>query len=80
MRDTLQRLFRYKAWANDERLTALAKRGGASPGANMAIKALSHTHVVDRIFAPAELRLGLKHQQLVRITRTGETAPRRRAL
>ena len=49
--DTLQRLFRYKAWANDELLTALAKLGGASPVANLAIKALSHTHVVDRIFA-----------------------------
>jgi uncharacterized damage-inducible protein DinB len=51
MRDTLQRLFRYKAWANDELLTALAKLGSASPVANLAIKALSHTHVVDRIFA-----------------------------
>ena len=28
MQDTLQRLFQYKAWANDELLTALAKLGG----------------------------------------------------
>ncbi|HVP85475.1 MAG TPA: DinB family protein [Rhizomicrobium sp.] len=55
MRDTLQRLFRYKAWANDELLTALAKLGGQSPITNLAVKALSHTYVVDRIFA-AHLR------------------------
>jgi len=29
-------------------------------------------YVVDRIFDVAELRLGLKHQDIVRITRTGE--------
>lgn len=51
MRDTLQRLFQYKAWANDQLLTALAKLDGTSPVANLAIKALSHTYVVDRIFA-----------------------------
>jgi uncharacterized damage-inducible protein DinB len=51
MHDTQQRLFQYKAWANDELLTALAKLDDASPVANLAIKALSHTHVVDRIFA-----------------------------
>lgn len=55
MHDTLQRLFQYKAWANDELLTALAKLGGESPITNLAIKALSHTYVVDRIFA-AHLR------------------------
>ncbi|HEY4366617.1 MAG TPA: DinB family protein [Steroidobacteraceae bacterium] len=53
--DTLQRLFRYKAWANDELLTALAKLDGTSPITNLAIKALRHTYVVDRIFA-AHLR------------------------
>jgi uncharacterized damage-inducible protein DinB len=57
---TLHRLFRYKAWANDALLTALAKLGsaspiGASPIVSLAIKALSHTYVVDRIFA-AHLR------------------------
>ena len=51
MDHTLQRLFRYKAWANDELLTALAKLGGEAPITKLAIKALSHTYVVDRIFA-----------------------------
>lgn len=51
MHDTLQRLFRYKAWANDELLTALAMLGSESPITVLAIKALSHTYVVDRIFA-----------------------------
>ncbi len=51
MDDTLQRLFRYKAWANDELLTALAELGGESPITKLAIQALSHTYVVDRIFA-----------------------------
>ena len=51
MDNTLQRLFRYKAWANDELLTALARLGGEAPVTKLAIKALSHTYVVDRIFA-----------------------------
>jgi uncharacterized damage-inducible protein DinB len=51
MRETLLRLFQYKAWANDELLTALAKLGGESPVTGLAIKALSHSYVVDRIFA-----------------------------
>lgn len=51
MHDTLQRLFRYKAWANDGLLTTLAGLGGGSSITGLAIKALSHTHVVDRIFA-----------------------------
>jgi uncharacterized damage-inducible protein DinB len=51
MHDTLQRLFRYKAWANDELLTALAKLGDESPITGLAVKALSHSYVVDRIFA-----------------------------
>ena len=51
MDNTLQRLFRYKAWANDELLTALARLGAESPISKLAIKALSHTYVVDRIFA-----------------------------
>lgn len=53
--DTLQRLFRYKAWANEELLKSLTRLDGASPITNLAIKALSHSHVVDRIFA-AHLR------------------------
>ena len=55
MHDTLQRLFRCKAWANDELLTALAKLGGESPITGLASKALSHSYVMDRIFA-AHLR------------------------
>lgn len=51
MRDTLQHLFHYKAWANDELLTALAKLGGDFPITGLAIKALSHSYVVDRIFS-----------------------------
>jgi uncharacterized damage-inducible protein DinB len=55
MHDTLQRLFRYKAWANDELLTTLAGLDDKSPVTGLAIKALSHSYVVDRIFA-AHLR------------------------
>jgi uncharacterized damage-inducible protein DinB len=55
MRNTIQYLFQYKAWANDELLTALAALGTESPITQLAIKALSHTYVVDRIFA-AHLR------------------------
>lgn len=51
MQDTLQRLFRYKAWADDELLTTLARIDDGSPVSNLAMKALSHAHVVDRIFA-----------------------------
>lgn len=35
-------------------------------------------YVVDRIFDAAELRLGLKHQDVVRITRVGEDSARRK--
>src|SRR3569832_1713916 len=51
MHDTLQRLFRHKAWANDELLTALARLGPEDPITKLAVKALSHSYVVDRIFA-----------------------------
>lgn len=51
MHDTLLRLFHYKAWANEELLTVLAGLGSASPVTGLAIKALSHSYVVDRIFA-----------------------------
>ena len=50
MHDTLQRLFQFKAWANDGLLTALARLDRESPATGLAIKALSHTYVVDRIF------------------------------
>jgi uncharacterized damage-inducible protein DinB len=52
---TLQRLFRYKAWANDKLLTDLAGQASTSSITPLAVKALSHTYVVDRIFA-AHLR------------------------
>lgn len=57
MYDTLQHLYRYKAWANDRLLTALAGLGSWRRliVTRPAIKALSHSHVVDRIFA-AHLR------------------------
>src|SRR5437868_9302521 len=55
MQDTLLRLFRHKAWANDQLLTALAEIGAQAPIVQLPIKALSHTYVVDRIFA-AHLR------------------------
>lgn len=53
MHDTLQHLFRYKAWANDELLTALTRLGPLRrlTITRLAIKALSHSYVVDRIFA-----------------------------
>jgi len=51
MDNTLHHLFRYKAWANDQLLTALARLDDNSPVTALAIKALSHTYVVDRIFA-----------------------------
>jgi uncharacterized damage-inducible protein DinB len=51
MQETLGRLFEYKAWANNELLTALSKLGSECPVTNLAIKALSHSYVVDRIFA-----------------------------
>ena len=51
MDDTLHRLFRYKAWANDQLLTALARLDDKSAITPLAVKALSHTYVVDRIFA-----------------------------
>lgn len=55
MQHTLQRLFQYKAWANDELLTALERLGEDSRIASLAIEALSHCYIVDRIFA-AHLR------------------------
>ena len=51
MHETLFRLFRYKAWANDRLLTALAELGEESPVSQLAIKALSHSYIDDRIIA-----------------------------
>jgi uncharacterized damage-inducible protein DinB len=55
MHNTLLHLFQYKAWANAELLTALAKLDREAIVIKLAIKALSHSNVVDRIFA-AHLR------------------------
>ncbi len=52
---TLLRLFRFKAWADDQLLNALSQFGNDSPITKLAVQALSHTYVVDRIFA-AHLR------------------------
>src|SRR5215468_10981651 len=48
---TLERLFRYKAHSNDEILEAMRRFDNAAPAKQVAITVLSHTHVVDRIFA-----------------------------
>jgi uncharacterized damage-inducible protein DinB len=76
MHDTLQRLFRSQAWADDELLTALAQLDGQEPITTLAIKALSHSYVVDRIFA-ARLRGGdcmYTSTNLTEMPRLGELA------
>lgn len=55
MHDTLQRLFRFKAWANAELLDRLVALGEDSPIVPLAVQALDHSYIVDRIFA-AHLR------------------------
>ena len=52
---TLERVFSYKAKANEEILTAMRQFDDASPAKQIAIRVLNHTHAVDRIFA-ANLR------------------------
>ena len=49
----LQSLFRYKAWANDELFTELAKVDPVARQAELhtATRILNHIYVVDRIFA-----------------------------
>jgi uncharacterized damage-inducible protein DinB len=48
---TLERIFRYKAKANDEILAATRQFDEASPAREIAIRVLNHTYAVDRIFA-----------------------------
>jgi uncharacterized damage-inducible protein DinB/putative sterol carrier protein len=48
---TLERLFKYKAHSNKEILAAMRLFDDASPAKEIAIRVLSHTYVVDRIFA-----------------------------
>ncbi|PXA86578.1 P-type conjugative transfer protein TrbG [Nostoc sp. 3335mG] len=50
---------------------------GAAQLVNYRVK--GRFYVVDRLFDTAELRIGLKHQAVVRISRTGDAAPGRRA-
>jgi uncharacterized damage-inducible protein DinB/putative sterol carrier protein len=57
--NSLERLFRYKAQANDEILAAMRPFEDAIPAKEIAIRALTHTYVVDRIFA-ANL-MGVEH-------------------
>jgi uncharacterized damage-inducible protein DinB len=48
---TLERVFRYKAHSNEEILAAMRLFDDASPAKEIAITVLSHTYVVDQIFA-----------------------------
>src|SRR5260370_16527758 len=48
---TLERLFRYKAQSNEETVAAMRQFDDTSPARAIAITVLSHTYVVDRIFA-----------------------------
>ena len=52
---TLERVFSYKAKANQEILAAMRQFDDASPAKEVAIRVLNHTYAVDRIFA-ANLR------------------------
>lgn len=52
---TLERVFSYKAKANEEMLAAMRQFDDASPAKEIAIRILNHTYAVDRIFA-ANLR------------------------
>jgi uncharacterized damage-inducible protein DinB len=52
---TLERVFSYKAKANQEILAAMRQFDDASPAKEIAIRVLNHTYAVDRIFA-ANLR------------------------
>jgi len=47
----LKKLFEYKAWANGEMLAAMTQMDGAAPATEIAIRTLTHTFVVDEIFA-----------------------------
>ena len=48
---TLERIFSYKAKANEEILAAMRQFDDVSPAKEIAIRILSHTYAVDRIFA-----------------------------
>jgi len=48
---TLERVFTYKAKANEETLVAMRQFDDASAAKEIAIRVLNHTYAVDRIFA-----------------------------
>ena len=48
---TLERVFSYKAKANEEILTAMRQFDDASAAKEIAVRVLNHTYAVDRIFA-----------------------------
>jgi uncharacterized damage-inducible protein DinB/putative sterol carrier protein len=56
MDTTLERIFTYKAKANNDILAAILLFDDASPAKEIALRILSHTYAVDRIFA-ANLQL-----------------------
>jgi len=57
-RDVLEKLFEYKASANDELLTALKQLDRDVPATEIALRTLSHMFIVDRIFAAHMNRTG----------------------
>jgi uncharacterized damage-inducible protein DinB len=48
---TLERVFGYKAKSNNEILAAMRQFDESSPAKEIAVRVLSHTYAVDRIFA-----------------------------
>ena len=48
---TLERVFRYKAKANQDTIAAMRQFDDASPAREIALRVLNHTYAVDRIFA-----------------------------
>lgn len=55
---TLERVFSYKAKANDAILAAMRQLEEASPAKEIAVRVLSHTYAVDQIFAANLRRAG----------------------
>jgi uncharacterized damage-inducible protein DinB/putative sterol carrier protein len=55
---TLERVFSYKAKANNGILSAMRQFDDASPAKEIAIRVLNHTYAVDRIFAANLRRAG----------------------
>jgi uncharacterized damage-inducible protein DinB/putative sterol carrier protein len=51
MDSALERIFCYKAYANNEILAAMRQFEDASPAKEIAVRILNHTYAVDRIFA-----------------------------